>query len=236
MAANLAQNVLDALQGMPVRQVYGWLDSTVALYWIKGAGKYKQCVSNRVKKINQKDFIQWRHVPTNLNPADVASRSGNRESIGQMWMKGPSWLSNEENWPVDIQVQASGESEQEAKAVKEVLTVSSEEGSVVDGILSNHGFWKSMHITVWISRFSNNCRQKRSLRNTGPLSTEELENATTIWVKREQQWFQSTDEFAMDKKKLNLGKDNDGVYVCYGRIQGAYPRYLPSKSPLSEKW
>ena len=234
MAANLAQNVLDALQGMPVRQVYGWLDSTVALHWIKGAGNYKQFVSNRVKKINQKDFIQWRHVPTNLNPADVASRGGNREGIGQMWMKGPSWLLDERRWPVDIQVHASDESEKEAKAVKEVLAVSIEEESVIDGILTKHGFWKSMRITAWITRFYNNSRQRRSLRDTGPLTTEELEKATVFWVKREQQRFQSTDEFTMDKERLNLGKA-DGVYVCFGRTQGVYPKYLPSKSLLSEK-
>jgi hypothetical protein len=40
-----------------VRAVFGWLDSLVALHWIKGGGTYKQFVSNRVRKINEKDFI-----------------------------------------------------------------------------------------------------------------------------------------------------------------------------------
>ena len=48
MAANLAQNVKDAIQGLPVRHIHGWLDSIVALHWIKGGGSYKQFVANRI--------------------------------------------------------------------------------------------------------------------------------------------------------------------------------------------
>ena len=38
MAAKLAENMKNALQGEPMKSVYGWLDSTVALHWIKGGG------------------------------------------------------------------------------------------------------------------------------------------------------------------------------------------------------
>lgn len=62
MAANLVNNVKDALKGFPVESVHCWLDSTVALHWIKGGGDYKQFVSNRVRKIKEKEYIQWRHV------------------------------------------------------------------------------------------------------------------------------------------------------------------------------
>lgn len=46
MATNLLMNMLNALETM-----YGWLDSTVSLHWIKGNGQYKQFVTNRVAKI-----------------------------------------------------------------------------------------------------------------------------------------------------------------------------------------
>ena len=46
MAANLLVNVREALGGMPVAGSYGWLDSTVALQWLKGGGEYKQFVYN----------------------------------------------------------------------------------------------------------------------------------------------------------------------------------------------
>ena len=50
MATNLVVNVHNALNNVPAPNVYGWLDSTVALHWIKGNGQYKQFVANRVNK------------------------------------------------------------------------------------------------------------------------------------------------------------------------------------------
>ena len=46
MAANLVHNVKKALEGFPVNRVVGWLDSSVALHWIRGNGEYKQFVGN----------------------------------------------------------------------------------------------------------------------------------------------------------------------------------------------
>ena len=51
MAIYLLMNVRNALDNVPTPKVYGWLDSTVALHWIKGNGQYKQFVANRVTKI-----------------------------------------------------------------------------------------------------------------------------------------------------------------------------------------
>lgn len=65
VAANLVENVKNALQDQPVRPVYGWLDSTFALHWIRwGGSSYKQFVANRVNKIRDKEYIEWRHVGT----------------------------------------------------------------------------------------------------------------------------------------------------------------------------
>ena len=51
MAVNLLTNVSVALEEFPVTGKYCWLDSTVALHWIRSPGEYKQFVSNRVQKI-----------------------------------------------------------------------------------------------------------------------------------------------------------------------------------------
>ena len=64
---------LESLMGFPVRNTFSWLDSTVALYWIKGNGEYKQFVNHRVRKIQEKDYIQWRYVSSAENPADLGS-------------------------------------------------------------------------------------------------------------------------------------------------------------------
>ena len=89
MASNLVDNVRQALEGFPIKQVFGWLDSTVALHWIRGSGEFKQFVGNRVRKIREKDYIQWRHVPSQDNPADLGSRGGHVDSANCLWWKGP---------------------------------------------------------------------------------------------------------------------------------------------------
>lgn len=77
MAANLVDNV-KTLEGYPIKSVHGWSDSTDILHWIKGGGICKQFVTNRVRKITSKDFIEWRHVDSSHNPADIGSRDCNQ--------------------------------------------------------------------------------------------------------------------------------------------------------------
>ena len=92
MAANLATNITEALEGFPVQQVYGWLDSTVALHWIKGNNNYKQFVQNRVDKIKEKKGIIWRRVSSEENPADLGSRGGRVvKDMSLWWNYGPKW-------------------------------------------------------------------------------------------------------------------------------------------------
>ena len=76
MAINLVNNVRHALTGFPVASVHCWLDSAVALHWIRGGGEYRQFVANRVRKIRACEVNEWRHVPTDENPADLGGRGG----------------------------------------------------------------------------------------------------------------------------------------------------------------
>ena len=123
MAANLVHNVREALEGFPVIQVHCWLDSSVALHWIRGTRNYKQFVHNRVQKIQAKEFIQWRHVGTLENPADLGSRGGDVSETRDLWWQGPEWLSHPECWPPDIVTSATQETLTEAKTVRELFKV-----------------------------------------------------------------------------------------------------------------
>ena len=60
-------------------------------------------------------------------------------------------------------------------------------------------------------------------------------NQKKFYIKREQEKVVSSDRFEDDKKRLNLEKNDEGVYICKGRLQGFYPIYLPQDSVLSEK-
>ena len=90
MATNLVDKLKEALKGFPIGSAYGWLDSSVALHWIKGGGNYKLFVRNRVRKIQDKSYIRWRHVGTTDNPADLGSRGGHLFETTNLW------------WPPDI--------------------------------------------------------------------------------------------------------------------------------------
>ena len=236
MAANLVDNVKTTLEGYPVKSVYGWLDSTVALYWIKGRGSYKQFVTNRVNKINAKYYITWRHVGTEDNPADIGSRGCSPDKLDQGWKKGPDWLTQKDEWPEDKVLESSEVTEAEAKQKREVFGAAVVIKDEMDELLKKHSFWDVVRITTWIHRFAHNCRVKKTDRWTGPLKAEETQLQVRWWIKREQARYSKTENFEEDQLRLNLQKNPvDGVYECRGRIQGDYPTYIPPKSLLAEK-
>ena len=57
IVANMLDNTRNILKRYPVTSCHGWLDSTVALFWIQDVSKYKQFVANRERKIRQKKGI-----------------------------------------------------------------------------------------------------------------------------------------------------------------------------------
>ena len=235
MAANLLANIRSSLTGLPVRSCYGWLDSSVALHWIKGQGNYKQFVSNRVRQIQEKNFIEWRHVGTVDNPADIGSRGCPGNRIPTRWFRGPEWLSDAENWPLNIETKSTEESEVEAKPIKEIFKASVEMRDQFDEILEKYTYWNTMRLMAWMNRFATNCRAKKADRIKGPLTTEEIQSQIMWWIKRVQARSESKERFKNEQQRLNLQKNNQGIYKCMGRIQGSYPIYLPSDSLFSEK-
>ena len=109
MAVNLLSNVTEALEGLPVTVKYCWLNSTVALRWIKCPGEYKQFVSNRVQKIQAHSDVVWHHMRMSDNPAEVGSHSREVTSHA-LWWNAPEWLSDKACWPPDIARHASSSS------------------------------------------------------------------------------------------------------------------------------
>ena len=86
MAVNFVTNVEVTLNNHQV-EMHCWLYSTVALYWIKGKGNYRQFVANRAQKIQQHNQATWHRVPTSENPADLGSKGGDVVK-NQLWREG----------------------------------------------------------------------------------------------------------------------------------------------------
>ena len=71
-----------------------------------------------VTKIKEKEYILWREVSTELNPAGIASRGCDAKKLDNRRYKGPEWMTNPNEWPEDIDKAASTDSESEAKPSK----------------------------------------------------------------------------------------------------------------------
>ena len=103
MAANMVRNLQNALKRWPIVTTTVWMDSMVALYWIRNPGKsWKVFVTNRMRKIaeiTQETGIEWRYCPTDRNLADLGSRGVSIEKMQrEKWFEGPEWLLKEEEW------------------------------------------------------------------------------------------------------------------------------------------
>ena len=83
MSSNLAGNVKCNLSKFIIRKESAWSDSTATLHWLKDHGEYKVFVYNRVAKIKEKGFINWKYVPRKQNPADLGSWGCDIGKLGQ---------------------------------------------------------------------------------------------------------------------------------------------------------
>jgi len=75
LGVRLAETISEKLE-IPLSQHTVWTDSMNVIYWIQGhSRRLKLFVANRVAEIQRKSSpTQWRHVPSEENPADDATR------------------------------------------------------------------------------------------------------------------------------------------------------------------
>ena len=151
---------------------------------VLGSGQCKQLVENRVQKIHAPPEITWRHVPTQQNPADLASRGGAVE-FRELWWHGPEWMSVSKCWPVQQVIQACETSREEVKVQREVFEVAVDTTDRLDGVLDKFELSKAINICAWISRFLYNSRNPDQ-KFSGPLTTEEIRKQHIFWLKRVQ--------------------------------------------------
>jgi hypothetical protein len=137
-------------------------------------GSTDSFVANRVIKIQADSNIEWHHVPTSDNPADLGSRGGQPT---EQWLNGPTWLGNEMKWPESPHLHASSESQSEAKISREVLAAAGAEPERDDhvNILAKHTLTKTLRIGAWVKGFIYNCK------NEGPDTPDEIRQRDAIF-------------------------------------------------------
>ena len=88
-------------------------------------------------------------------------------------------------WTGVAGIPASEKSLVETKATREVLAVAMVVADDLDAILEKFTYLKAMRICPWM-RFIHNAHSEKTRELRGPLTTEETNRVTLIWVKRVQ--------------------------------------------------
>lgn len=161
-----------------------WTDSTIVLAWLRSdPARFNVFVANRTSEIQRSlPARHWRHVRSEDNPADCASRGILPQKLIKynLWWTGPDWLSQpSECWPHLVD---TGESNEEVRI--QANSVITDQPKYQWDLIIKISTWKRLtRITAWCIRFSSNCRSVPANRRMGPLTASELANARELWVK-----------------------------------------------------
>ena len=74
-----------------------------------------------MSKIKQNDYIKLQYVLTEQNPADIGSKSSLISKLPNVWSEGLSWLTNSSEWPNQLVIRSSLESQKETKLEKQIV-------------------------------------------------------------------------------------------------------------------
>ena len=233
--------------------VYMWSDSQITLYWIYSSKRLPQFVSHRVAEIKQSTpATTWKYCPTSDNPADLLTRGLSTEQFNaniHMWMHGPTWLHDQQQWPT---WHHSSVSHLHAVAAVSDEFQSQERSPFTTGIhqifniLNYSKLNRLLSATAYVFRFIFNLLNPKC-KLTGPLTANEMNTARIAWVRNCQRvvyWKElaSLTGTSQNKKQpllirqLRLTLDKEGIIRCGGRIHNAplselarFPYLLPPK-------
>ena len=156
LLTKLILNVASVL-GISAEHCHAWTDSAIVLAWLDGKTRQNPVyVANRVHYIMQRTSPQtWRHVPTNENPADCASRGIMPGELlnHALWWNGPEWLAQE---PIPVPKQPP---RQIPVNPINVISSTSSVASHIGSISSNYHV--TLAIAAWCLRFCNIIRYGR---------------------------------------------------------------------------
>ena len=203
--ANLLSKLLHHVQSVlkiPATNVFAWTYSTVVLCWLHGnPRRFKTFVGSRKSGIMEStNPDQWRHVRSEDNPADPASRGLYPSDLTDcnLWWNGPDWLYlDESEWPQTPDLPPNPVPD-EVKVISMHTSTISPYLPILDRI-SNFNHLK--RITAWIIRFVQNCKCHEGVedRIRGFLTVKELQVAERYWVMISQDSFRG-DRLALEKQ------------------------------------
>ena len=121
-------------------------------------------------------------------------------------------MSEPEKWPDQVQIKSSEKSESESRITKEVMKATMrKEADVIDYLLQKFNLSKTVRILAWVKRFIDNFVYRKNVNV--PLVTEETQKQMQFLIKRAQLESEALETFKVDSARLNLQRNDEGVYV-----------------------
>ena len=175
--------------GIPLESCFANSDSTVVLAWIDQAPhKYQLYVANRLSQTTAMlPAKAWKFVPTQFNPADVATRGATVTELKNhdLWWQGPPWLLED---PVQYPEQPKEAIYQKLrhsglKKKEVVVNTAVREACLED---SFNSYKKLIRVVCWLKRLGQFGRTK--IKNPDLyLTTAEAKAASDVLITRSQQ-------------------------------------------------
>ena len=192
LLSKLVVSVVNAVRlEVQVRNLSCWMDSQIAVWWIKQSNKKSNVwVQNRAEIIRSNiSSIHWIHVPSSQNPADIATRSISLHTIDHLtWQKAPSFLLQcVEHWPPqDLITLSSEEMTTECVSESTAIGVNSRQGGINEAIdyTKFSSLDKLLRVITHVLRFINNIKRwigKTEVILNDELSTDQINVSRTTW-------------------------------------------------------
>lgn len=235
LVAQLMNSVKNAIS-IPNIQQQAWTDSMIVLHWLANhPSRWKTFVANRVATVHEILPAQaWRHIESEQNPADCASRGINREELESknMWWHGPKFLAQSEKyWPIHTVVTPKNIAEERIH-----VTIIREEPIIARFSSYEH----MLNVISFCLRWNPQNRMK------GHINPQEISNTEKVIIKSVQaESFELEMKCLRDNKplptsntllKLDPFIDEDGLLRVGGRIHLSsvpenekHPIILPQK-------
>jgi hypothetical protein len=229
-----------------IDSVHLWNDNQPVLWWIAGyQGRHSiRFVQNQLAKVKKNFAGPFHYVPTEQNPADLATRGIPFSAIPNTWFEGPQWLSMPEaEWP-QIQCASFPDEEETQTDVEEInLAVVQTEpiSTVIDPTRVQH--WRMLkNVTKHVLRFLNiklrGTHPFPKVSQTGLYSASDDRAAELLLIRHAQ--LRNPPELK-EQQRWSMAATSEGVLRCFTRMELneerpmlANPIFLPPNDPATE--
>ena len=229
VAAHMVKFVEKAWDIPKGTKYYLWTDAKVVCRWLGQFNIKETYVHNRVKQIRDlvdKNNTTLKHVPTELNPADLITKAQDAEkfSTNSAWFDGPSFLNNENDWPTSEEnFELFPEGCDQKISLYKITVAENKETSILE-FFRDRKFASSLRVLAILKRIA----EKKSFtayKVKEIISKEEIDRTKLLAIKimqeemfpKELKALKNNKRIDTPNRKFNLYLDND-VIKCEGRL------------------